>query len=68
VEKISYNDGVRNEVMLCRVKKDRDVLQTIERRDATTWNVYLLFRNYLQNYIIEGKTEDRMDGKTKNKT
>jgi hypothetical protein len=66
-EKISYNDGVRNEVMLRRVKEDRNVLQTIERRDATTWIVYILFSNYLQKHIIKEKMEDKMDGKTRNK-
>ena len=54
--------------MLRRVKEERNVLQTIERRDATTWIVYILLRNYLQKHNIEGKIEDRMDGKTRNKT
>jgi len=36
MEKISYIDGVRNEVMLQRVKEDMNILQTVERREATT--------------------------------
>jgi len=64
----SYIDGVRNEVILQSVKEDRNILQTIERMEATIWNVYILLRNCLLKQIIEGKIEDRMDGKTRKKT
>jgi hypothetical protein len=52
VEKISWTDRVRNEV-LQRVTEERNVLQTIKRRKAN-WNCLL-------KHIIEGKVGGRIE-------
>jgi hypothetical protein len=54
--------------MLQSVKEDRNILQTIERRGATTWSVCILLRRCLLKHIIEGKMENRMVGKTRKNT
>jgi hypothetical protein len=51
-------DGVRNEEVLHRVKLERNVQQTIERRKAN-WIGHILRRNCLLENIIEGKVERR---------
>ena len=51
-------DDVRNEAVLLRVKLERNVLQTIERRKAN-WIGHILRRNCLLEHIIEGKLERR---------
>jgi hypothetical protein len=50
MEKISWTDRVRNEEVLQRVKKERNILHTIKRRKAK-WIGHILCRNCLQNTI-----------------
>jgi hypothetical protein len=47
---------VRSEEVLHRVKEERSILQTIERRKAI-WIGHVLRRNCLLKHVIEGKTE-----------
>ena len=53
VEKISWTDCVRNEV-LNRFKEETNILQTIKRRKAN-WIGHILRRNCFLKHIIEGK-------------
>jgi hypothetical protein len=53
MEKISWADRVRNEV-LHRVKEERNIVHTIKRRKAN-WIGYILRRNCLLKHVIEGK-------------
>jgi hypothetical protein len=59
MEKISWADRVRNEV-LHRVKEERNILHTIKRRKAN-WIGYILRRNCLIKNVIEGKLEGRIE-------
>jgi hypothetical protein len=59
MEKISWTHCVRNEV-LHRVKEERNILQTIKRRNAN-WIGHILRRNCLLKHIIKGKIEGRID-------
>jgi hypothetical protein len=59
MEKISWTDRVRNEV-LHRVKEERNILQRIKRRKAN-WIGHILRRNCLLNHVIEGKIEGRIE-------
>jgi hypothetical protein len=59
MEKISWTDHVRNEV-LHRVKEERNILHTIKRR-KTNWTGHILCRNCLLKYVIEGKLEGRTE-------
>jgi hypothetical protein len=52
MEKISWTDRVRNEV-LHRVKKERNIVHTIKRRKAN-WIGHILRRNCLLKHVIEG--------------
>jgi replicative superfamily II helicase len=54
VEKISWTDHVRNEV-LQRVKEERNILQTIKRK--ANWICHVLRRNCLLKHVTEGKIE-----------
>jgi hypothetical protein len=54
MERISWTDCVNNEVVLHRVKEERDILHTIRRRKAN-WIGHILCRNCLLGHIIEGK-------------
>ena len=65
MEKISWTDRVRNE-LLHRVKEERNILQTIKRRKAN-WIGHTLRMNCLLEHVIEGG-KDRSDGKTRKKT
>ena len=56
MEKISWMDGVRNEEVLHRVKLERNIMQTIQRRKAN-WIGHMLRRNCLLENIIEGKVD-----------
>ena len=58
MEKIRWTDHVRNEELLHRVKLERNVLQTIERRKAD-WIGHRWRRNCLLKHVIEGKVERR---------
>jgi hypothetical protein len=60
VDKIIWTNLMRNEGVLQRVKKDRNILQTIKRRKAH-WICHVLRRNCLLKHVIEGKIEERMD-------
>jgi hypothetical protein len=53
IEKISWTDSVKNEV-LHRVKDERNILRTIKRRKAN-WIGQILRRNCLPKYVIERK-------------
>jgi hypothetical protein len=52
MEKISWTDRVRNEEVLHRVKEERNIVHTIERRKAN-WIGHILRRNCLLNHAIE---------------
>jgi hypothetical protein len=54
MKKISWTDGVNNEAVLHRVKKERNILHTLRRMKAN-WIVHILRRNCLLSHIIEGK-------------
>jgi hypothetical protein len=56
---ISWTDRVKNEV-LHRVKEERNILHTINRRKAN-WIGHMLRRNYLLKHVIEGKLEGRIE-------
>jgi hypothetical protein len=53
MEKISWTDLVRNEVIL-RVKEQRNILHKISKRKAN-WIGHILHRKCLLQHIIEGK-------------
>jgi ppGpp synthetase/RelA/SpoT-type nucleotidyltranferase len=61
MEKISWTDRVRNEVLvvLHRVKEERNILHKIKRRKAN-WIGHILRRNCLLKDVIEGKLEGRI--------
>jgi hypothetical protein len=56
MEKIICSDHVRNEEVLHRVKEDRNILHTIERRKPN-WICHALCRNCLLKHVVEGKIE-----------
>ena len=53
------DDLVRNEEVLYRVKAERNVLHTINRRKANRIG-HILRRNCFLKQIIEGKVEERI--------
>ena len=57
---------MRNQV-LQRVKEERNILHTTNRRKAK-WTGHILGRNCFIKQVIEGKTEGRSDGKTRKET
>jgi hypothetical protein len=57
MEKISWTDHVRNEVLL-RVKGQRNILHEISKRKRN-WFVQILRRNCLIQQVIEGKIKGR---------
>ena len=59
MEKISWTDRVRNEV-LQRVKEKRNILHKVTRRKAN-WIGHILRRNCLLKYPIEGQIEGRIE-------
>jgi hypothetical protein len=59
MEKISWTDRVRNEV-LHRVKEKRNILHKIERKRANSIG-HILRRNCLLKHVIEGKLEGRIE-------
>ena len=59
-----WNDGVKNEEVLQRVKEERNILYTIKRKKAN-WIGHMLGRNCLVRHVLEVK---RNDGKTRKKT
>jgi hypothetical protein len=56
MEEISWTDHVRNEVVLLRVKEQRNILHEIRKRKAN-WIGYILRRNSLLQRVIEGKIQ-----------
>jgi hypothetical protein len=60
MEKMIWTDRVRNEEVLHRVKQEKNVLHTLERRKAN-WIGHILRRNCLLKHIIEGKLEGRIE-------
>jgi hypothetical protein len=61
LEKISWSDHVRNEVLrVQRLKEDRDILHTINGRKATRIS-HMWRGNYLLKHVIEGKLEGRVE-------
>jgi hypothetical protein len=56
MEKISWNDHVRNEKVLFRVKEQRNILHEIRKRKAN-WIGHILRRNYLLQRVIKGKIQ-----------
>ena len=62
---IIWTDRVRNEEVLHRVKKERNVLQKIQRRTAN-WIGHIMRRNCLVKQVIVGQILS--DGNTKKKT
>jgi len=55
MEKISWTDHVRNEVLL-RVKEQRNILHKIRKRKAN-WIGHILRRNCLLQGVIKGKIQ-----------
>jgi hypothetical protein len=51
---------VRNEVVLYRVKEERNILHTIKRRKAN-WIGLVFLINCLLKHVIEGKLEGRVE-------
>ena len=68
MEKVSWTDHVRNEVLF-RVKEQRNILHEISKRKAN-WIGHILRRNCLLHPVIEGKIKEgfRSDSKTRKKT
>jgi hypothetical protein len=56
MKNISWTDHVRNEEVLHRVKKERNILHTIKGRKAN-WIGHILCRNCLLKHMIKGKLE-----------
>ena len=68
MEKISWTDHVRNELVLLRVKQQRNILHEIRKRKAN-WIGHILHRNCLLKQVIEGdKGGDGSGKKTRKKT
>jgi hypothetical protein len=62
MEKISWTDRVRNEEVLQRVEKERNILQTIKNRKVILVG-HILRRNCSLKYFIEGNVEGRIEVK-----
>jgi hypothetical protein len=60
MEKISWNDHVRNEKVLLRVKEQRNILHEISKRKAN-WIGHILRRNCLLQRVIEEKIKGRIE-------
>jgi hypothetical protein len=60
MEKISWTDRVRNEEVLHRVKEERNIIHTVDRRKAN-WIGHRLRRNCLLKHIIEEKIEEAIE-------
>jgi len=62
MEKISWTDHVRNEDVLLRVSKKRNILHEVRKRRAN-WIGHILRRNCLLKQVIEGKIKGKMEVK-----
>ena len=60
MEKISWTDHVRNEVVLLRVKEQRNILHEISKWKAN-WTGHILRRNCLLQRVIEGKIKEGIE-------
>ena len=60
MEKVCCTDHVRNGYVLQRIKEERNILHTVNRRKAK-WIGHVLCRNCLLQYVIEGKVEGRRE-------
>ena len=60
MEKISWTDRVRNEEVLLRVNKQRNILHDIRKRKAN-WIGHILRRNCLLKQVIEGKIKGQIE-------
>ena len=60
METISWTDRVRNEEVLQGVKEERNMVQTVKGRKGN-WIGHSLRRNCLQESVIEGKVEGRIE-------
>jgi len=58
--KIIGTDRVRNEEVLHRVKEERNMVHTINRR-KDNWIGHIWCRNCLLKQVIEGETEGRLE-------
>jgi hypothetical protein len=58
--KISWIDRVRNGEVLYRVKEERNILHSIERR-KDNWIGHILCTNCLLKHVIEGKVEGKIE-------
>jgi hypothetical protein len=56
MKKISWNDRVKTEQVLYRVKVERNIVRTIQRKKVS-WVCHILCRICLIKHIIEGKIE-----------
>jgi hypothetical protein len=61
MERISWTDHVRNEEILLRIKKQRNILHEITRR-KTNWIGHILRRNCLLQRVIERKIKGGIEG------
>jgi hypothetical protein len=59
VEKLSRSDRSKNVVVLRRVKDERNILYTINRREAN-WLGRILCGKFLLKHVIEGEIEGRV--------
>jgi len=60
LEKISWTDPVRNERIFQRVKQEKNIIQTIKRRNDN-WKGSFLCTNCLLKHTTEGKIEGRIE-------
>jgi hypothetical protein len=56
MEKISWNDSVKNEEVLHTVTEEKNILHTIKGRKAN-WIGHTLHRNCILKLVTEGKIE-----------
>jgi hypothetical protein len=59
MEKNNWTDYVKNEEVLHRVKKERNILHTVKSRKAN-WIGHILCRNCLLKHVIAGKINGTM--------
>jgi hypothetical protein len=60
IDKISWTDHVRNEEVLIRVSKPRNILHEIRKRKANLIG-HILRRNCVLKEVIEGKIKGRIE-------
>jgi hypothetical protein len=59
MEKISWTDRVKNEEVLLRVKKERNILHRVKTRKANCIG-HILRSNCLMKHVVEGKIDGRI--------